>query len=33
VPAEVSAEIVQKSVPGAKLTIYDEGGHGKLAVF
>ncbi|WZH45807.1 AB hydrolase-1 domain-containing protein [Fusarium acuminatum] len=27
VPAEVSAEIVQKSVPGAKLTIYDEGGH------
>jgi pimeloyl-ACP methyl ester carboxylesterase len=33
VPAEVSAEIVQKSVPGAKLTIYDEGGHGELAVF
>ncbi|RKL37820.1 hypothetical protein BFJ70_g6773 [Fusarium oxysporum] len=27
VPAEVSAELVQKSVPGAKLTIYDEGGH------
>jgi len=33
VPAEVSAELVQKSVPGAKLTIYDEGGHGELAVF
>ncbi|KAG5658695.1 hypothetical protein KAF25_010876 [Fusarium avenaceum] len=27
VPAEVSAELVQKSVPGAKLIIYDEGGH------
>ncbi|KAM0338387.1 hypothetical protein ACHAPU_011342 [Fusarium lateritium] len=27
VPAEVSAELVQKAVPGAKLTIYDEGGH------
>ncbi|QKD57402.2 Alpha/Beta hydrolase protein [Fusarium oxysporum Fo47] len=27
VPAEVSAELVQKSVPGAKLTIYEEGGH------
>ncbi|KAH7246690.1 Alpha/Beta hydrolase protein [Fusarium tricinctum] len=27
VPAEVSAELVQKLVPGAKLTIYDEGGH------
>lgn len=32
VPAEISAELVQKSVPGAKLTIYDEGGHGELAV-
>ncbi|KAG4281103.1 hypothetical protein FPRO06_10008 [Fusarium proliferatum] len=30
VPAEISAELVQKSVPGAKLTIYDDGGHGSL---
>ncbi|KAF5603995.1 Arylesterase [Fusarium pseudocircinatum] len=27
VPAEVSAELVQELVPGAKLTIYAEGGH------
>ncbi|KAI6762429.1 hypothetical protein HG530_008409 [Fusarium avenaceum] len=27
VPAEISAELVQKSVLGAKLTIYDGGGH------
>jgi pimeloyl-ACP methyl ester carboxylesterase len=33
VPAEVSAELVQKSVPGAKLIIYNEGGHGELAAF
>lgn len=33
VPAEISAELVQKSVPGAKLTIYDDGGHGKFALF
>lgn len=33
VPAEISAELVQKSVLGAKLTIYDGGGHGELAVF
>lgn len=33
VPAEISAELVQKSVPGAKLTIYDDGGHGELAGF
>jgi pimeloyl-ACP methyl ester carboxylesterase len=33
VPAEVSAELIQKLVPGAKLTIYNKGGHNKLAVF
>jgi non-heme chloroperoxidase len=33
VPAEVSAELVQKSVPGAKLIIYDEGGHGEFTNF
>ncbi|KAF5656863.1 hypothetical protein FHETE_10744 [Fusarium heterosporum] len=27
VPAEISAELVQKSVPGAKLIMYTEGGH------
>ncbi|KAF5253229.1 hypothetical protein FANTH_1825 [Fusarium anthophilum] len=27
VPAEVSAELVQESVPGAKLTLYEGGGH------
>ncbi|KAI1028543.1 hypothetical protein LB503_002768 [Fusarium chuoi] len=30
-PPEVSAELVQKAVSGAKLTIYEEGGHVKLA--
>ncbi|KAG4253096.1 hypothetical protein FPRO03_07056 [Fusarium proliferatum] len=33
VPAEISAELVQKSVPGAKLTIYDDGGHDEIINF
>ncbi|SCV36751.1 uncharacterized protein FFB14_06227 [Fusarium fujikuroi] len=33
VPGEISAELVQKSVPGVKLTIYNDGGHGKFALF